>query len=413
MRPEEHKNMSTATRTSASDWFFPEIDFAIDPLPDFHSRMAELRDSGQRVVPVKYLGETAWIILRHDDVSALYRNEAGVPAGPAYRRHSEPAQGKTLLCMEGDEHRVNRLLVSGAFHPGAIRRSISTLLRPLADELIDGLTGQTGVDLVAAYTHRYPFKVITGLLGIPVADEPELHQWLQGLFQFPWNPELALEARAAITAYLAPIVRQRRADPREDLLSLLATAEVEGKQLSDEEIFSFVRLIFPAGADTTYLSLGSLLWAVLRDDTLRQQLRAEPALHAAAVDEGLRLYGAVCLQPRYTEREIVVAGVTIPANSPLLYGNATANRDPAVFADADTFQLDRGAHHKSVTFGGGPHFCLGSHLARAEIEVSLGALLARLPGLRLADPAQPGPQGAVLRGVRELPVLFDTVLPAE
>tara|TARA_R100000005_G_scaffold96454_1_gene83479 strand:- start:3289 stop:4503 length:1215 start_codon:yes stop_codon:yes gene_type:complete len=403
--------MRTDTQ-SAIARVFPEIDFATDPLPDFHQRMAALRDAGRRVVPVNYLGATAWIILRHEDVSALYRNESGVPAAPAYRRHSEPAQGKTLLCMEGDEHRVNRLLVSGAFHPGAIRRRIDTLLRPLADELIDSLAGSSGVDLVSAYTHRYPFKVITGLLGIPVEDEPELHQWLDGLFQFPWNPSLALEARAAITAYLAPIVQQRRAQPQDDLLSLLAAAEVEGKRLTDEEIFSFVRLIFPAGADTTYLSLGSLLWAVLRDDALRETLLADAALHAAAVDEGLRLYGAVCLQPRYTERQINVAGVTIPANSALLYGNATANRDPAVFTDADTFRLDRGAHHKSVTFGGGPHFCLGSHLARAEIEVSLGALLGRLPGLRLADPAQPGPQGAVLRGVRELPVLFDAVLPA-
>ena len=323
MRPEEHKNMSTATRTSASDWFFPEIDFAIDPLPDFHSRMAELRDSGQRVVPVKYLGETAWIILRHDDVSALYRNEAGVPAGPAYRRHSEPAQGKTLLCMEGDEHRVNRLLVSGAFHPGAIRRSISTLLRPLADELIDGLTGQTGVDLVAAYTHRYPFKVITGLLGIPVADEPELHQWLQGLFQFPWNPELALEARAAITAYLAPIVRQRRADPREDLLSLLATAVVEGKQLSDEEIFSFVRLIFPAGADTTYLSLGSLLWAVLRDDTLRQwRVSPSPPTHPCCTAMPRPIATRRCLQMPTRSSS---TGVRTTNRSPLVAGPISAS----------------------------------------------------------------------------------------
>ena len=404
--------MSAAKSSSASDRVFPEIDFATDPLPDFHERMAVLREAGHRVVPVNYLGETGWVILRHADVTALYRNETGVPAAAAYRRHSEPAQGKTLLCMEGDEHRVNRLLVSGAFHPAAIRRCIDTLLRPLADELIDSLAGHTGVDLVAAYTHRYPFKVITGLLGIPVEDEPVLHQWLDGLFQYPWNPQAALDARAAITAYLAPIVQQRRAQPRDDLLSLLALAEVEGCKLSDEEIFSFVRLIFPAGSDTTYLSLGSLIWAVLRDRGLYAQLQADTGLHHAAVDEGLRLFGAVCLQPRYTEREITVAGVTIPAHSPLLYGNATANRDPDVFADADTFRLDRGTHRKSVTFGGGPHFCLGSHLARAEIEVSLAALLARLPGLRLADAAQPGPQGAVLRGVRELPVVFDCVLPA-
>ncbi len=392
---------------------FPDVDFGIDPLPDFHARMAELIEAGERVVPVRFLGQTGWIILRHDDVTAVYRNESGLPAGPAYRRHSEPAQGKTLLCMEGDEHRVNRLLVSGAFHPGAVRRHIESLLVPLANELIDGLAGQTPLDLVQAYTHRYPFKVITGMLGVPVEDEPALHGWLQGLFLYPWDPQAALAARDAITAYLAPIVAERRRNPAQDVISLLAAAEVEGQRLSDEEIFSFIRLIFPAGADTTYLTMGSMMWAVLRDPEVHQALLHKPELRDNAVEEALRLYGAVCLQPRYTEHAVSIAGVDIPAHSPLLYGNATANRDPAVFEAADTLRLDRPAHHKSVTFGGGPHFCLGSHLARAELRVSLGLLLERLQGLRLASQDDdPGPSGAVLRGVRELPVVYDRILPA-
>ena len=396
---------------SSVDYACPDVDFALDPVPDFHARMAALRDAGERVVPVRYLGQTAWLILRHDDVAAAYGNEEELPAAPAYLRHSAPAQGRTLLCMTADEHRINRLLVSGAFRPSEVRRRTESLLVPLGNELIDALADRRAVDLVVHYTRRYPFKVITRLLGIPVADEPQVLAWLEGLFLYPWNPDAAVAARAAITDYLQPIVQARRAQPRGDLVSLLATAEVEGQRLSDEEIFSFVRLIFPAGSDTTYLAMSSLMWFVLRDRDLYRTLCERPELRGDAVEEGLRLFGAVCLQPRYTEREVTIAGIRIPADSVVLYGNASANRDEMIFEAADEFRLQRPARD-AVTFGGGPHFCLGSHLARAELQVSLGLLLDRLQGLRLADPDAPGPTGAVLRGVRTLPVLYDAVLPA-
>lgn len=396
---------------SSLDSACPDVDFALDPVLDFAARMAVLRDAGQRVVPVRYFGETAWLILRHDDVAAAYGNEEELPAAPAYLRHSAPAQGRTLLCMSGEEHRINRLLVSGAFRPSEVRRRTESLLVTVANELIDGLADHGSLDLVSHYTRRYPFKVITRLLGIPVADEPQLLAWLEGLFLFPWNPDAALAARAAITEYLQPILQERRAQPRDDLVSLLASAEVEGQRLSDEEIYSFVRLIFPAGSDTTYLAMSSLVWFVLRDRNLYRTLCERPELRPDAVEEGLRLFSAVCLQPRYTEREVTIAGIRIPANSVVLYGNASANRDPAVFEAADEFRLER-PPRDAVTFGGGPHFCLGSHLARAELQVSLGLLLDRLQGLRLADPDAPGPAGAVLRGVRSLPVIYDAVLPA-
>ncbi|MFN8625711.1 MAG: cytochrome P450 [Candidatus Binatia bacterium] len=391
-----------------------DVDFAVDPVPDFHARLSAVRETGCRVVPVRYLNQTAWVILRHDDVMAAYCDEEGLPAAAAYLRHSAPAQGRTLLCMTGEEHRINRLLVSGAFRPSSVRRYLESLLVPLANEMIDALDGAGGprtADLVDRYTRRYPFRVITRLLGIPVTDEPQLLRWLEGLFAFPWDPQTALTARKAIGDYLRPIVDTRRAAPRDDLISLLVTAEVEGHRLSEEEIFSFIRLIFPAGSDTTYLAMGSLLWAVLRDRELYRTLCQRPEARPDAVEEGLRLYSAICLQPRYTEREVTIAGVTIPANSILLFGNATANRDPAVFEAPDEFRLQR-PQRDSLTFGAGPHFCLGSHLARAELQVSLGLLLDRLQGLRLATNDVSGPTGAVLRGVRHLPVVFDAIVPA-
>jgi cytochrome P450 len=397
---------------SQSRPYFPEIDFGIDDVPDFHARMAELRDAGHRVVPLKYIGETAWAILRYEDVAAAYLDDENLPAAAAYRRHSEPVQGRTLLAMEGEQHRVNRLLVSKAFQPAAIRALADRLLLPLANELVDRLGSRSEVDLVEAYTHRYPFTVITRMLGIPVDDHDRLVEWVDGLFAFPWDPERARRASRDFTAYLAPLVAQRRRNPGGDVISMLATAEAEGQRLGDEEIYSFIRLLFPAGADTTYLSIGSLMLSVLRDPTLQRRLLDAPDERVWAVEESLRLNGTIGLQSRYTEKPVTIAGVDIPAHSVLLYGNAPANHDPAVFPDGERFDLDR-RPTRLLTFGKGVHFCLGSHLARAEMQVSLCVLLDRLEGLRLVDPDHTRVTQAVLRGPRSLRVAFDRVLPAE
>ena len=171
-----------------------------------------------------------------------------------------------------------------------------------------------------------------------------------------------------------------------------------------------MKLLFPAGADTTYLTMGSMMNAVLGDAALHARLLREPALIPDAVEESVRLYGAVGLLPRYTETGARVGGVDIPPDSWVLFGVRPAGRDAAQYAEPERFELTRHPQ-RLVTFGGMPHFCLGVHLAKAELATSLELLLARLPGLRLAQ--GPMPQtSAVLRGVRRLPVAFDALLPA-
>jgi cytochrome P450 len=359
---------------------------------------------------VRYIGGTAWLLSRHEDVYSAYRDSEHFPSSASYTRIAMPTMGRTIQCMEGDEHRIKRALVSGAFLPGVVRKQTEQLLRPLAHQLIDGFAGRSELDLVEAYCHRYPLQVITRLLGIPADDEQQLIEWIHGLFLYPWDPEGALKAKAAITDYLLPIVRSRRAQPQDDVISQLAAAEVEGHRLDDEDILAFVRLLFPAGADTTYLTLGTMMNAVLGEAGVAERLRADPALIPAAVEESLRLFGTVCLLPRYTETGFSLDGVQIPPNSTVLFGTGPADRDPAVYPDPHRFDIERQPRHL-VTFGGGPHFCLGTHLARAELCVSLELLLKRLPGLRLRD-GMADATSAVLRGVRQLPVRFDAVLPA-
>ena len=389
----------------------PGVDFGRDELPDLEERLAALIAAGERVVPVCYLGGTAWLILRHEDVSRVFRDARQFPAAAANQRYSLPVQGRTLLCMEGEEHRIHRALVAAAFQPQAVSAHVGSLLRPLAHELIDAFGARRELDLVEAYCHPYPLRVITRLLGIPLANETQLFAWVRGLFDYPFNPEGALKARDEVDAFLLPLIRERRQCPRADLISRLAVAEVEGQRLSDADILGFVKLLFPAGADTTYLTMGSMMNAVLADPALAARLRADRTLIPGAIEETVRLYGAVGLLPRYTETGAQVGGVSIPPDSWVLFGVRPAGRDAAQYPEPTRFDLERHAQ-RLVSFGGMPHFCLGVHLARAELATSLELLLARLPGLRLT--AGPVPQGsAVLRGVRRLPVAFDAILAAD
>ncbi|HEY1492147.1 MAG TPA: cytochrome P450, partial [Steroidobacteraceae bacterium] len=292
----------------------------------------------------------------------------------------------------------------------AVQAHVGTLLRPLANELIDAFAPRRELDLVAAYCHRYPLGVITRLLGIPATDEAQLFAWVRGLFDYPWDPQGALKARDEVDAFLLPLIQARRAQPRQDLISRLASAEVEGHRLKDEDILGFVKLLFPAGADTTYLTLGNMMNAVLGDAALTARLRADPALITGAVEETVRLHAAVCLLPRYTETGAEIGGVTIPKDSWVLFGVRPAGRDAEQYPDPERFDVGRYAQ-RLVSFGGMPHFCLGVHLARAELATSLELLLARLPGLRLTAGPMPA-SSAVLRGVRRLPVAFEAILAA-
>jgi cytochrome P450 len=381
----------------------PDLDFAHAPLPDLHAVLAELRARGP-VVPVRFHGETTWLILGYEELAAAFADDETFPSKTIYERIAMPVMGRTIQCMAGDEHRRNRALVSHAFRPALMRRAVDTLLEPLAHELIDRFAARGEGDLVVDFARRFPFFAITRLLGIPVADEDRLIDWAQKLIEFPWDPEGARRGAREFTDYLAALVAQRRAQPGDDLVSELANLELDGERLADEEIFSFFRLLFPAGSDTTYKNLGSLLATVLARPDVLELARANAQAIPAIVDEGLRFEPPVALLPRACGKDVHWAGVHLAAGAPLLYGIAAANRDPAVFADPHRFDPARtGSRH--LTFGHGLHFCLGSHLARRELEVALGALLRRLPGLALT--AEPRIVGAVIRGPEQVRVRWE------
>jgi len=383
---------------------YPQIDFAWDEVPELHRILADLRERFA-VAPIRFHEGTAWLITRHQDLLDAMSDDETFPSAAAYLRHSGPVMGKTIQCMGGQEHRRNRGLVSAAFRPKLMREFVEAFLTPVAHKLVDELLAGGEADLVRDYTTRYAFTVIARLLDLPPTDFAILKRWGVGLLDFPWNPEAALAASREFTAYCKPVIDARRREPGEDLISSLATVEIDGDRLSDEEIFSFLRLLFPAGADTTYRGLGSMLFALLTHREVFERVKAEPAWIPAVVQESLRWEGPTALLPRFAPADVTWAGVEIPAGSEVIFGITSGNRDAGVYADPDRFDPDRKATN-ILSFGHGLHFCLGSHLARREMEVSLKVIAERLPDLELVDPESVTIAGTVLRGPKTLPVRF-------
>ncbi|GAB3276907.1 cytochrome P450 [Parahaliea aestuarii] len=376
-----------------------DVDFAYDPLPDLHGVIDELRAAGP-VVPVTYHGGRAWLITGFDALKEAFSDEVHFQAAAAYRVHSEPSMGKTIQTMAGNEHRINRALVSSPFFPRQVRERVESLLEPEAHAVVDRFAGAAEVDLIAAYARPYPYRVITRMLGIPTHDEQTFLEWALKLIDFPWDPEGALRARQDFSAYMAPIIESRRQQPADDVLSILATTAFEGHYLDDEQILSFCRLLFPAGSDTTYKILGSLLTYILRDPALVALARGSDDERAALVQEGLRIESPTALLPRMCSKDIRFHGAAMQAGDWVLFGVTAANSDPAVFPEPRRFLPGR--DNKNLAFGHGVHFCLGSHLARRELECSLKVLFERFPAMCIAPGREPSITGAVMRGPQHL-----------
>jgi cytochrome P450 len=314
--------------------------------------------------------------------------------------------GRTIQHMEGSEHRLHRALVSQPFRQKALARWEEELVRVVVDDLVDGFVDTGGAELVRQLTFDFPVQVIARILGLPQEDYPRFQRWSIELLSVVVNWDRGIAASQALADYFGGVLEERRRQPGDDLITDLSVAEIDGQRLSDDEIFAFLRLLLPAGVETTYRSSGNLLYGLLTHPDQLAALDRDRSLIPRAIEEGLRWEPPILMLLRRATRDVDVCGTSIPRGALVFVCVGAANRDEERYADPDHFDIFR-PPHQHLTFGFGPHVCLGMHLARMETRVAIEVLLQRLPDLRLDDAFDaPYVQGTALRSPPALQVRF-------
>ena len=254
---------------------------------------------------------------------------------------------------------------------------------------------------MADFAQPLTLGALTQLLGVPPTDAPRFVDWMLRLIRIGGKDQ-AVRARTVsdILAYVDGLLEERAASPRDDLLSYLVTAEIDGEPLSRRHKLGAAFLVLLAGADTTWSAIGACLWHLATHPGDRRRLAADPATIASALEELLRFYAPVTIG-RLARIDVELHGRRIPAGDRVLLAFGAANRDPATFDDPDTCDLDR-SQNRHLTFGSGPHRCLGAHFARAELRISLQEWLRAMPEFHLSDPQAVEWTGGQVRGPERL-----------
>jgi cytochrome P450 len=354
----------------------------------------------------------------HATVAAILRDRrfSSSPVHqPGYRPPSYPPgdpraglPASDLLTLDPPDHTRLRRLVAGAFTPRAIA-GLEPWIREVTVRLLTAADGAAGFDLIDALAFPLPIAVICHLLGVPAQDQAQFRVWGHEVAA-TLDPQTAAAAKAdgrtaelALTGYLQDLVRERRANPDDSILSALIAAEDEGDRLSSGELVSTALLLLVAGFETTVNLIGNGTAALLGEAGSWDRLRQDPALVPAAVEEMLRYDSPVQLTSRVATEDVEIGGTMIKAGRPVVTLIGGANRDPAVFGQPDEFRIDRPDPGRHLSFSLGMHHCLGAALARLEARIAFEELTRRYPALELAAPPTRRPL-LVLRGYESIPV---------
>ncbi|MEU6071623.1 MULTISPECIES: cytochrome P450 [Streptomyces] len=330
----------------------------------------------------------------------------------------------SFIRLDPPEHDRLRRIANSAFGPPHQPRRIESMrgeLAQIVSDLIDGLGDERQIDLVDQFAYPFPVTVICRLLGVPREDEPRFRAWVDPLVA-SLDPDTresataefrksAQEARMQLGMYLAGLVEERTKNPRDDMLTDLATSRGPDGAMTMMEVLSTAVLLLIAGHETTVNLITNGMLTLLRHPDVLQRLRDDPGLSVNIVEELLRYEPPVQLVPQRTcIADIELRGVTIPKGSRIWLVLAAGNRDPERFQDPDRFDPDRG-DIQHLGFGSGIHSCFGAPLARLEAQIALSELARRLGNPRLVEDPPPYRPNAVLRGPRHLTIAFDDLLP--
>jgi cytochrome P450 len=323
-----------------------------------------------------------------------------------YARNLGISFGRSVSTMDAPEHPRFRKIFQKAFLPNTVAQWSETLVDPVVRGLMDQFADRGRADLAQEFTHHYPFQIIYRQLALPPEDVKTFHKLAIAQTVVSYDVPHGTEASRKLGVYFRQLLQARRREPGADLVSMLAVAEVDGEQLPEDILISFLRQLVNAGGDTTYRATSVLLTGLLTNPDQLEAVRKDRSLIPQAIEEAVRWDGPVLIATRMPTTDVELAGVKIPAGACLSVASGSANRDPARFENPDRFDIFR-AKQRNFGFAFGPHVCIGQHLARVEMTRALNAILDRLPNLRL-DPDMPPPrvQGTMMRVPKHIHVRF-------
>jgi cytochrome P450 len=378
--------------------------FKANPYPFY----ARLRSEAPAYRMKVGLGLWGWLVTRYDDAVLVLKDERFAndwsPRVPWVMRRFGGSLIRHMLVRDPPDHTRLRTLVSKAFTPRLVER-LRGRVQGVCDELLDPVPAEGRMELVHAYALPLPLTIIAELLGIPTEDRLRLHAWARtgigassGLDLF-----LAIPSMWRLPRYFRKLFAERRAEPRDDLLTALVQAEEAGDKLDEDELVSMIFLLLVAGYETTVNLLSVSALALLQHPSERESLQQDPGLVASAIEELLRFTSPLEMaMPRYTREDVTIGSVTIPRGELVVAVFGSANHDEAQFPDPERLDLARDPN-RHLGLGMGGHFCLGAPLARLEAEIALTTLFRRFPRLRLAgQESVRWRRNLVLRGLERL-----------
>jgi hypothetical protein len=392
----------------ATDYDMFDPDYLKDPF----SAWAELRETCPIAHTERYGG--SWLPTRYDDLQAMAKmvpilsSKSPIVIDMPEALAKDDATGYNAaspISADPPEQSWTRRALLPHFTPKGIADDRSYTER-LCNELIDGFVDEGGCDAAVDYAQQIPPRVIAKKLGVDDGMVDEFIEWVRGVLELGLQqPELRAKYRDIIRSFFAAEVADRRANPKDDLITALCQTEHEGEPLPDEVVVGMCNLQLVAGIDTTWSSIGSALWHFAgHGDDRRRMADADDGLWDTAIEELLRFYAPVTMA-RNAREDVEYGGVTFREGDKILMNFPGANHDPDHFEDAHEVHLDR-QRNRHVAFGIGIHRCAGSNLARMEMQVALKTWFERIPEFTLSDPDAVTWAGGQVRGPRIMPVTF-------
>jgi cholest-4-en-3-one 26-monooxygenase len=398
--------------TTVSDVDLANLDTYVAGVP--HDMFDRLRRDAPAYFHPEADGSGFWCIVRYDDLARLshdwqdYSSEWGITLHELAEEELGQ-QRMMMLIMDPPRHTKLRLLVNKGFTPRMIGR-LHERIREVAVDIIEQVRPRGECDFVVDIAAELPLQVIAEMMGVPKEDRHKVFEWSNRLIgsedpEYAVSSEDAMGAAMEMFTYANDLAAKKRANPSDDIVSTLLAAEVEGERLSDLEFDVFFQLLAVAGNETTRNLISHGMLALCENPDQRQLLLDDRSLLPSAVDEMLRYASPVMYMRRTAQRDLELHGEHIKQGDKVALWYIAANHDPEVFKDPHRFDVRRSPNEFLAFGGGGPHFCLGSHLAKLEITVMFEELLNRLPDIELAGPVQ-RLRSNFINGIKHMPVRF-------